>query len=416
MALFIIGVTIMTIVSIKQVRSSTDENIAESSEALINEMGSSIEYFLTQFEKGLAQLATSPTVLGFNTAKQAEETASSLAALEAELGNFLTIHEDTSSVYYSLPTKDTTILPAADLGADFDPTTRGWYQVAVEHPEVVQWSTPYIDQATGQIVITASKAVLLNNKLIGVVGLDIQLPALTDKISSTDVGYGGYPVLLDAEGTAIAHPKLEGENLMDMPFVAKMYQDNNEQGSIHFADDGITKTTSYSTIPKFGWKIGAIYDEKGLNTTVSELRVAMVTVEVAMLFTVLIALYFLISHTIKPISKLRSLMDAVSQGDLTVRSEIQSRDEIGELGTNFNIMIDNMNAIITVVTGSASNVRTSSESLSTVSDETSASSEEVAHGASTDEQLRATHSVTDAAEALTNLSEELNQAVNQFKV
>ena len=105
MALFIVGVTIMTIVSIKQVRSSTDENIAESSEALINEMGPSIENYLSQFEKGLAQMITSPTVLGFNTSKQDEEAASSLAALEAELGHFLTIHEDASSIYYSLPTK-----------------------------------------------------------------------------------------------------------------------------------------------------------------------------------------------------------------------------------------------------------------------------------------------------------------------
>ena len=414
MTLFIVGVTIMTIVSIKQVRSSTDENIAESSEALINEMSSSIENYLTQFEKGLTQMTTSPTVLRSNTSKKGEGVASSLTALEAELENFLTIHEDTSAIYYSRPTKDTTIVPATDFGSDFDPTSRDWYQVAAEQPEAVQWSTPFIDQTTGQFVITASKAVLLNNKFIGVIGLDIELAALIEKTSSTDIGYGGYPVLLDAEGTAIAHPKLAGDNLMDMPFVAKMYQDSNEQGSIHFEDNGVTKTNRYSTIPKFDWKIGAIYDENGLNTTGNELRVSMVTVEVAMLFTVLIALYFLISHTIKPISKLRSLMDAVSQGDLTVRSEIQSKDEIGELGTNFNTMIDNMNAIITVVNGSASNVRGSSESLSAVSEETSASSEEVAHAVN--EIAHGASKSAEDAETVTERSDLLGQQINDITV
>ena len=92
-------------------------------------------------------------------------------------------------------------MPNADLGADFDPTTREWYTLAVANPDVVQWTSPYIDQATGQFVISASKAVQSNGKLIGVVGLDVQLVALTDKIAASDVGYDGYPIVLDAEGT-----------------------------------------------------------------------------------------------------------------------------------------------------------------------------------------------------------------------
>ncbi len=45
------------------------------------------------------------------------------------------------------------------LVTDFDPTTRDWYKSAVEHPDVVQWSSPFIDSATGELVIAASKAV-----------------------------------------------------------------------------------------------------------------------------------------------------------------------------------------------------------------------------------------------------------------
>jgi len=52
--------------------------------------------------------------------------------------------------------------------------------------------------------------------------------------------------------------------------------------------------------------------------------------------------------------------------------------------------------------------------MSTTSQETAATCEVVS--ASTDEQLRAIQSVTDAAETLTELSEELSLAVNQFKV
>ena len=71
-------------------------------------------------------------------------------------------------------------MPHADLGADFDPTTREWYQNAIAHPDAVQWSKPYTDSATGELVIAVSKAVQSNGKFIGVLGLDIQLTALAE--------------------------------------------------------------------------------------------------------------------------------------------------------------------------------------------------------------------------------------------
>lgn len=52
--------------------------------------------------------------------------------------------------------------------------------------------------------------------------------------------------------------------------------------------------------------------------------------------------------------------------------------------------------------------------MAATSQETAAACEEAS--ASTDEQLRAIQSVTDATEMLTELSEELSQVVNQIKV
>lgn len=105
----------------------------------------------------------------------------------------------------------------------------------------------------------------------------------------------------------------------------------------------------------------------------------MIFIAFATLVIIFIVLYFVISHTIRPISTLRNLMNRVTEGDLTVRSNIKSQDEIGELSHNFNSMIENMNQIIQTVNTSAQNVRVNSESLSAVAEETNASSVEVAH-------------------------------------
>lgn len=410
MVLFLIGVSVMTAISSTQVKRSTDKSVIDSSSALVNEMSYAIENFLGQYEKGITQLSTSATVIEFANMNN-DAGNDTLQALNTTLKNFLTPYTDASGVYFALPTKQTIIMPYADLGTDFDPTTRSWYTSAAATPDIVQWTSPYIDQATGQFVVSASKAVQENGKVIGVVGLDVQLAALTDKISASEIGYDGYPSLFDVDGIAIVHPEFEGENLIDYPFIAQMYE-GAERGTIHYEFEDVAKTLIYSTIPSVGWKVTAIYDEEKVDAMANNLRISMITVALITLLVIFVALYFLISRTIKPLGQVNSLMDSVSQGDLTVRTDIQTKDEIGELGRNFNTMIDNMNAIITVVNNSASNVRASSESLSAVAEETSASGEEVAHAVN--EIAHGASKSAEDAEIVTERADLLGQQINEI--
>ena len=415
MVLFLIGISIMTAISSTQVNTKTEDSLINQSVVLIDEMGFSITNFLGQYEKGLLHLSNSHTTAEFVTKESMhEETEAKNTELifEKELSTFLDVYSDASSVYFGLPTKHLTILPHVDLGSDFDVTSRSWYKSAVENPDSIQWTSPYIDGATGEFVITASKAVWINGKFSGVMGLDIQLEALTAKIAEDELGYGGYPVVFDPEGVAIVHPSLRGENLMELPFIEQMYASGNDKGAIHYDYDGHNKVIVFATIPTVNWKVGAVYDQKNINKMALDLRKSMLIIAFATLLLFFVVLYFMISRTIKPIGQLNSLMDAVSEGDLTVRSDIKTNDEIGELGDNFNTMIDHMNAIITVVNGSATNVRASSESLSAVAEETNASSEEVAH-AVTEIAHGASKSAEDA-EIVTEKAYLLGQQINEI--
>lgn len=227
-----------------------------------------------------------------------------------------------------------------------------------------------------------------------------------------DVGYGGYPILLDAQGTALAHPTSQGENLIDLPTIAEMYKEGNEDGVSYSDSKGTDNVNVYATIPGFGWKIAAVYDNKNLVALASDLRNRMILVAFVTLFVILTVLYFIISRTFKPLKNLNSLMGCVSQGDLTVRSEVKTNDEVGELSNNFNSMLDNMNAIITVVNGSASNVRTSSENLSAVAEETNASSEEVAHAVN--EIAHGASKSAEDAETVTEKADLLGQQITEI--
>ncbi|WP_342512976.1 methyl-accepting chemotaxis protein [Sporosarcina sp. FSL K6-1522] len=410
MVLFLIGISTMTAISSTQVKTKTDESIINSSGAFVSQMSAAIENYLEQYGKGLAQLANSSSITDFVLD---EQTAPQILrdALDEDLTQFLTLYSDAVKVYYSNPNQHINI-PYVDLGPDYDPTQREWYTNATAQPNEVQWSSPYIDKGTGDLVITASTTVHADGKLIGVVGLDVQLNALTEKIAASDVGYEGFPAIFDTEGTAIAHPILQGENLMNLSYFRDMYNNDAEQGTIYYVHENIPKVLMYTTIPQFGWKVVAIYDEKNINEMANDLRISMAIAALITLFVIFAALYIMISRMIKPLGQVNTLMDAVSQGDLTVRSDIKTNDEIGELGKNFNTMIDNMNAIITVVNDSASNVRANSESLSAVAEETNASSEEVAH-AVTEIAQGASRSAEDA-EVVTERSDLLGQQINEI--
>ncbi|ARK25534.1 hypothetical protein SporoP37_13285 [Sporosarcina sp. P37] len=393
------GILTMTGISSWLVKERTEENIIESSSTLLTEMSTAIGADLQQYSKGL-ELLTASTDFTDSTA-----TTGGAEVVKA-LNNTLDTYPNVSSAYLSYATKETTIRPFADL-TGFDPTAREWYQLAAAEPDKVHWTKPYIDEATGNFVISASKAVMNENKLTGVAGIDIQLSTMSSDIAKIDIPHGGYAFILDAEGTAIAHPSLIGETIMNRDYVAEMYK---EQAGHHtFKQDGISKVDMFTTIPDFGWKLGVIYDEKNMQSLAAGLRNVMIIAAIVTLAVLAVILYLFINRLLKPIFRLQETVQQVADGDLTVRADIHSKDEIGELANGFDQMLNQMNGLITTVTHSASNVLASSQNLSAVSEETNATSEEIAHALQ--EITMGAAKSAENAETVTTRADLLNQQI-----
>nr|WP_283247437.1 methyl-accepting chemotaxis protein [Lederbergia citrea] len=371
-----LSVAVIIAISSTQVKSKTEENLVEQSKGMVTELGNSIQYFLGQYERSLYQLSNTETVIQY--AKDGhDKNGNHKKALEQAFKGYIDIYGESSSVFVSMPNKHTNIIPYVDLG-NFDPTSRSWYQLSMEKTSMVIWTNPYVDEATGEYVITASKAVIDGGSVVGVVGVDINLGALTEKISASKLGFNGYPFILDAEGTAIVHPTDRGENLTKHTFIADMYKDDRKDGVINYTLGGEKRLNIYTTIPEVDWKLGVVYNEKEIGKVAAEANKSVMLVALATVFITVIVLVILVSRMIKPLFTLKQTMEKVAEGDLTVRADVHSKDEIGQLANDFNAMIDSMNSVISVVNGSVENVRLSAESLSAASEETNAASEEMA--------------------------------------
>ena len=404
LSLFIVGMIFLTYSVDDRVTILSMESMVDSSEALAEQTSVSVDNFIDQYSKGIAVLAKSWTLINFTGPDSEYVTVDELSA---ELKDNLDIYTDASAIYYALPNKYTLMYPERDMNG-FDPTSRDWYKNAIANPGVVQWSSPYADSSTGKFMITGSYAFEQNGKLVGVTAIDLELTAITEVLASIDIPNDGFPILYDKEGTAISHPTKSGENLMDFSYVKDMYE--NETGEVEYTDDGVKNVSVYATIPEFGWKVGTVYEKDNLMGMAKQLRLIIIIVALITLAFVSLGMYFIIGRLLKPIGRLRTLMDEVSAGDLTVKSDIQTKDEIGQLSDNFNDMISNMHSIISVVNQSSNNVRTNSESLSAVAEETNASSSEVAHAVN--EIAEGASKSAEDAETVSERADELGRQIN----
>jgi methyl-accepting chemotaxis protein len=109
------------------------------------------------------------------------------------------------------------------------------------------------------------------------------------------------------------------------------------------------------------------------------------------------AAWWVTRSVVGPVRKVVAAVGAISQGDLTVKLEHKSKDEIGEMVVSLNIMIDSIRKVVGEVTGAANNVASGSEQMS-------ATAQQLSEGAS--EQAA-------AAEESTSSMEEMSASIQQ---
>jgi len=94
---------------------------------------------------------------------------------------------------------------------EYDPRTRPWYDLAKNNPDQLNWTNPYIDFNTGDLVITAAKAIKDDSgSFIGVTGADVRLTDLQNLIGKYSIGKTGYVFASDSEGIVLNHPEDKG--------------------------------------------------------------------------------------------------------------------------------------------------------------------------------------------------------------
>ncbi len=95
---------------------------------------------------------------------------------------------------------------------------------------------------------------------------------------------------------------------------------------------------------------------------------------VGTLLVISLTMFFLFRVlALKPIENLKTVMETVASGDLTVKAEVRSEDEIGDLGLRINQMIDSLAGLIGQVKSSSESIIAASNTITATSEAITAS-------------------------------------------
>lgn len=305
--------------------------------------------------------------------------------------------------------------PHSTLPSDFDHETRDWYQNAVQSPGTIIISDPYTDTVSGNLVVSLTCATQMAGKVMGVVGMDVDLSEFSTSLSDITIGDNGYIYITDQNGKLISHHDttlIASDIITTLPYWTKI-QDQSS-GFCTYTYEGQDKYAIYDTSEATGWKVIAALNHSELTKDTNPIRNTLMLVSLITFVTAILVAILFSTPIANNIQFLLTSFDRLSNGDLTTRVMIRSKDEFHLLGSHFNDMAINIAGLIQNVSDVSTSVLDSSVTLSSMAEETNVSInevtraiDEVAKGAMEQAQhaMTSASNISDLADKITIIDE-----------
>jgi len=258
-------------------------------------------------------------------------------------------------------------------------------QIMNGSPYVV--SDPLRDKLTNAaVVVVAAPIKNVQGELVGLFGVNVPIEALHQLVGDVKVGKTGYAFLTEAGGKMISYPPNPEWNQnkplseLGVPELEQAHTaaQSGKTDVVRYTFKNVDKFNFYAKMKSTGWSVFLTAPVAEASEQLSYLaKLSAVTAGVVLVFTILVVIAFA-SRLVRPIKQLSALTSQVAEGDLTIKIDSKSFDEVGMLGQNFNAMIGRMQEILIEIGHTSDHVRHSSDTMVRVSEETKLSAEQVA--------------------------------------
>ncbi|PEJ58777.1 chemotaxis protein [Bacillus toyonensis] len=292
--------------------------------------------------------------------------------VQSKFDQYIQLHPEIETIYTASSNNQFIHAPVGKIPEGFKPLESSWYKDAVKANGEIIVSSPYKSKSTGNMVIAIAKQ---NADKSGVIGVDLNITDIVKTSKMIKIGKQGFVSIVSQDKTIVVHPSLKPGEKLEKTLADELYK--KEDDVITYSLNGEDRNISFKTNKKTGWKIAGVMPTKEIEEATNPIFYKTLTIIGASLLLGGIVILFILRSIINPLRQLVISAQRISQGDLTEKIDIRSKDELGQLGGSFNTMAESLHTIISQINTSAGHVAASSEELTASVEQASVATEQI---------------------------------------
>lgn len=271
-----------------------------------------------------------------NTQTDTEKTPADAGEIESEvmktLQRMVQTHQSYATSFLGLKDGGFTMMPADPLPAGYDPRQRPWYQAGMSAAGKTSLTNAYRSTTGEPVSSVVTKVQDRNGQAIGVMGIDVNLKALTDETSSLKLGKTGYVVLME-NGVVLSDPAESNNLFKNADEIGPAYRQiqDTEKGTFETEINGADKLVTVSLSKETGWKLAAIINKKEVYQAGQSMAMNIIWVGLGLVLIFGLIGYFISRGIARPITRivegLKMSADQTNSASDQVSSSSQSLAE-----------------------------------------------------------------------------------------
>lgn len=237
-----------------------------------------------------------------------------------------------------------------------------------------------ISPVSGRPVMLITAPIYVNGSIAGIMGLPVELNEFSDTyITPSSFGETGYMYMTEPGGLVVAYPDKDQLLKLDLAsYEFFQHMKSTKSGAYEYEWKGSDVLVEYKTNPRTGWILAIrVSVDEFMAPIVAfeklEFTLAVVVIGLAVLLIWLVT-KFITAQMLKMINLMKDI--AQGEGDLTVRLDINTKDEIGQLAKWFDTFVEKLQGVIREVKGSTKEVGAASGEIASASEQMATGAEE----------------------------------------
>ena len=242
-------------------------------------------------------------------------------------------------------------------GQEFKSEGQFWYEDGFKGETSI--SDVAISKVTLKPVVFEVVPIKNNGQVVGLLVGRRDPTFLKDTTNAMGDGVREYGFVVNADGGFMAHP--DDKNVLDQVNVFKDIENDGpwknfgialkelgtgETGMITYGLKGETKIGATAPIPGTNWTLIVAKYESDVLAPMTELRNIILLIALVILIIGGAASYVMSRKITRPIIKANQMLTEMTRGHLSMRLEIESEDEVGEMTQTMNQFADDLQTVV----------------------------------------------------------------------